>query len=118
MLLDIVQSAHAYERIRECSGKNRVALEYRVFLVVAGEPGKNLLVPSVTRNSLFKCWVSQLLNSMNGNMFLCINKKLSIFICICPDMCIFLLEIATIDYLQCICYIHCFSELMRLHFCQ
>ena len=30
MLLDIVQCAHAYERIRECSGiKNRVALEYR-----------------------------------------------------------------------------------------
>ena len=51
LLLDIVQCAHAYERIRECSGiKNRVALEYRVLLVVAGESGKNLLVPSVARN--------------------------------------------------------------------
>ena len=50
LLLDIVQCAHAYERIRECSGKNRVALEYRVFLVVADESGKNLLAPSVAHN--------------------------------------------------------------------
>ena len=50
LLLDIVQCAHVYERIRECSGKNRVVLEYRMFLVVAGEPGKNLLAPSVAHN--------------------------------------------------------------------
>ena len=43
--------AHAYAKIRECSGKNRVALKYSMFLVVAGEIGKNLLVPSVTCNT-------------------------------------------------------------------
>ena len=55
MLLDIIQCAHVYERIRECSGKNRVALEYRMFLVVAGEPGKSLLAPSVAHSTMHPC---------------------------------------------------------------